>query len=551
MSTTFFKKISIISRTKKQGFVLSFSSGVNIIYGDNDTGKSSLIKSLYYTLGGDLKLDDSWRNDKIVTKVDFTFKGKDYVFLREGKWITIFHVSDGIQLLSSSDKMAATASIISKIFNFNLQLVLKSTGGQALANPACLYLPFYIDQDLGWQKVLNSFTGLSMYDKWQESAVQYHSGLRPPEWYELLGEIKKVNLEIDRLNDKYNNILFAKEKISEKFGLVNFEVDVEDYKESLDEFLKKCQQLHAEEFEYRVSLMEVLSERDRISNEILSAKNWLAGIEENSEIDDLDPIEKYQVYDNKMSILDGLAKLYHEKSDLDARIESIHKQLNEAKLLSLELKKMMSEIKKELSINDIIESFANKKLKSTLGEQLLFLESEIGKQSIVLNNFGIRKKKLLDKKRTSKINDFFKKNLTSSQSRLDINNPVIAPIVQYSKITQSKTGSRAPRAIFCYHYSLLHTMSEHSTVPMLPIVIDSPKQQDLDRSETEKVISLCTDSLAKLSQVIIGASSLEANMHQFNKIELGKKFSLLKEEFYSDAYAEINSFLQLSLMDSV
>ena len=56
MRTIYFKSVHILSLRDKKGFSFDFSPTINIITGENDTGKSSFIKSLYHTLGADIRL---------------------------------------------------------------------------------------------------------------------------------------------------------------------------------------------------------------------------------------------------------------------------------------------------------------------------------------------------------------------------------------------------------------------------------------------------------------------------------------------------------------
>ncbi|EJH5817528.1 AAA family ATPase, partial [Escherichia coli] len=51
MKSIYFKSAHILSLRDKKGFSFKFSPDINIITGENDTGKSSFIKSLYHTLG--------------------------------------------------------------------------------------------------------------------------------------------------------------------------------------------------------------------------------------------------------------------------------------------------------------------------------------------------------------------------------------------------------------------------------------------------------------------------------------------------------------------
>ncbi|OJA07217.1 ATP-binding protein [Halomonas sp. QHL1] len=534
MSLIHFIDIAIISRRDRKGFTFEFSPKVNMIFGGNDTGKSSLIKTLYFTLGGDCRIDNEWKNDDIITKVTISVSGKLFSFIRYKKRISIF--SSDNELLVSSVYMSGIAEKIRDIFNFNLQLSHKKTGKQLQANPACLFLPFYIDQDDGWNTVLSSFSGLQMYDEWQKNTIQFHSGIKPKEYYELMGEIRTVKINLEELSITLSAVLAAKKRFEESFGRVLFDIDVEYYQNLLDRFLRKCRELNVEESEFRIQLIDLLSKRDSIADEINICKDNLASINDSITTD---AVEKYHVFEHWEKLVEIIPEMYEEKQKLDNQINSIKEELSQSQRLSYELKEMMQEVKGELSLNDVIKSQASKEVEFTFDEQIRELYEKIGEFTARQEKLTKQQNKYIDKNRTKKINNDFKGFLSFAQNKLGIKSPVIAPLVQYSKITKSKTGSRSPRAIFAYHYGLLKTIEKYSTVAMLPIVIDSPKQQDLDKEGTEKLIALCTDDLALNNQVVIGAVSLEENMHGYHQIELKEKYSLLSEKNYQIAYDKI------------
>lgn len=544
MSLIHFKNISIVSRRDKKGFSFNFSPKVNMIFGGNDTGKSSLIKALYFTLGGDCRIDKDWKDDDIITKVCINIKGKEFIFIRHNKRISIFSNIEENKLLITSSHMSDIAQKVKEIFDFNLQLSYKKTGKQTQANPACLYLPFYIDQDNGWHTALSSFSGLAMYDDWQKNSIQFHSGIRPREYYELVGEIKTIQLDLEELSATLKVILAAKKRFEESFGRVLFDIDIEYYQELLNKFLAKCQELNKGESEFRLKLLNLLSNRDSIANEIDICRTLLDNFEENIT---RDISEKYNAFDSREQILEILPQMYDEKQILDDQINSIKQDLRQSQTLSSELNAMMREVKGELSLQDVIKSQASKEVEFTFDEQIKSLHEQIGAQTKALELLIKQQNVFTDRKRTQNINDDFKSFLAIAQDKLGIGSPIIAPLIQYVKITKSKTGSRSPRSIFAYHYGLLKTMEKHSTVSMLPIVIDSPKQQDLDTEGTEKLIAMCTEDLGKNNQVIIGAVSLESNMYGYHQIELTEKYSLLSTEGFEKAYSEIMPYYEKGL----
>jgi len=544
MSLIHFKNISIVSRRDKKGFSFNFSPKVNMIFGENDTGKSSLIKALYFTLGGDCRIDKDWKDDDIITKVCINVKGKEFTFIRHNKRISIFSNIEENKLLITSSHMSAIAQKVKEIFNFNLQLSYKKTGKQTQANPACLYLPFYIDQDNGWHTALSSFSGLAMYDDWQKNSIQFHSGIKPKEYYELVGDIKTIQLDLEELSATLKVILAAKKRFEESFGRVLFDIDIEYYQELLNKFLAKCQELNEGESEFRLNLLNLLSNRDSIANEIDICRTLLDNFDEHISND---ISEKYNAFDSREKILEILPQMYDEKQILDDQINSIKQDLRQSQTLSSELNTMMREVKGELSLQDVIKSQASKEVEFTFDEQIKSLHEQIGAQTTALELLIKQQNEFTDRKRTQNINDDFKSFLAIAQDKLGIGSPIIAPLIQYGKITKSKTGSRSPRSIFAYHYGLLKTMEKHSTVSMLPIVIDSPKQQDLDTEGTEKLIALCTEDLGKNNQVIIGAVSLESNMYGYHQIELKAKYSLLSTEAFEKAYDEIMPYYEKGL----
>jgi len=259
MKSIYFKSAHILSLRDKKGFFFEFSPDINIITGENDTGKSSFIKSLYHTLGADVRLDKKWKNDNFVSKVVISINKRDYAFVRHEKRISIFDITEGQEhLLVTSNSRSEIALTVRNIFDFNLELVLKETLVQGQAQPASLYLPFYIDQDNGWGTVLDSFSSLKMYKDWQKNILNFHTGVKPKEYYKLQGELNLIDINLKEIRATLKVLEVAKKRFEASFGRVLFDVDIEYYEELLERFLSKCQRLHQEETEYRIKLIKVL-----------------------------------------------------------------------------------------------------------------------------------------------------------------------------------------------------------------------------------------------------------------------------------------------------
>ncbi|TKJ00915.1 hypothetical protein FC695_20400, partial [Bacillus cereus] len=71
------KKLIVISESEKKSKEIEFKEGLNIIIGKNKTGKSSLIKSIFFTFGCEVKFEDEWK--KLIDKYLLYFQyGNEY-----------------------------------------------------------------------------------------------------------------------------------------------------------------------------------------------------------------------------------------------------------------------------------------------------------------------------------------------------------------------------------------------------------------------------------------------------------------------------------------
>ncbi|EAC0390249.1 AAA family ATPase [Salmonella enterica subsp. enterica serovar Newport] len=535
-----FKNIKILSLRDRKAFSYEFSEGVNFIYGTNDVGKSSLIKSLYYTLGGDLRLDDAWKSDDIVTLVEINNGTNDFIFLRYKKIIGVFDLKNNDLVVYNS--ISSLASRISNIFGFKLELHNKFTGATTQANPACLFAPFFIDQDEGWKAVLNSFENMTMYSEWQKNILYYHSGIKPKEYYTVQGKIKEIKIKISELDGFVKILKRSKNKIDESFGVVLFDVDLDFYKLKLDRVLKEYSDLNLAQTEYRIKLLKLYSRKNFLESEL---KEITAVID-----DDFEPlssqndnvassVNEYNYINYRDEMLKNIAVLADEKSKIESSIPKLSQKLEESRSASEALQELILETQSEITLHDVIKSAAYHEIESTFVSQLDELFSEIGRKQGELAELQEELEVFNDKKRTSNINESFKEYFAKALTELGVENTKVGGLTSYNTITKGKTGSRGPRGIFAFHYALLSVMKKNPSIENMPIVIDSPKQQDLDSEHTHKLIKLCLDEFSTTNQIIIGTVGYESFMDGFHSIKLENKYHLLNDEHYDKVYAQL------------
>jgi hypothetical protein len=183
MKNLVFEKICLISRKEKTARIEKFDPSQTVVLGENRTGKSSLIKSLYAALGADpAKIHPEWKDLAVETLLFFSVDGEHYQIYRAGSLFGIFD-ANGSLLNKESSIVKGLAPKLAALFDFKLQLRMKSSGDSVIPPPAFCFLPYYMDQDNSWEKNWSAFYGLAMMHDYKKDAAYYHCGLRPNEYY--------------------------------------------------------------------------------------------------------------------------------------------------------------------------------------------------------------------------------------------------------------------------------------------------------------------------------------------------------------------------------
>ena len=162
MKEVYFKQIMIADLQNKTARVQPFEKGLNVVTSiDNHVGKSSLLKSLYYTLGAEVDFDSVWDRQSKLYVVTLSVDETEYCIAR---FIKRFAVFEGKTLLKITDSVTQElAPLLGDIFDFSVYLPNKDTGKVEMAPPAFTFMPYYIDQDKGWSGLYDSFASITQY----------------------------------------------------------------------------------------------------------------------------------------------------------------------------------------------------------------------------------------------------------------------------------------------------------------------------------------------------------------------------------------------------
>ncbi|WCM70904.1 AAA family ATPase [Clostridium perfringens] len=104
----------IISNSEKTSREVNFTDGLNIIIGENKTGKSSIIKSIFYSLGCETEMDKSWLDLIDIYILKFRYGFKNYYILRKDKSYRIIYESEQLGLIIETNSFSEFSECLVK-----------------------------------------------------------------------------------------------------------------------------------------------------------------------------------------------------------------------------------------------------------------------------------------------------------------------------------------------------------------------------------------------------------------------------------------------------
>lgn len=206
MKEVYFKGLIIADLQNHTARVQSFEKGLNVVTSaDNHVGKSSLLKSLYYTLGAEVDFDSVWDRQSKLYIATISVDELEYRVIRFLKRFAVF--KDNILLKITESVSKELAPLLGEIFDFAVYLPNKETGKVEMAPPAFTFMPYYIDQDKGWSGLYESFASISQYKSADRiKSLYYHLSIYTKGTVELMARR-------DSLKDKLETLRIENERI--------------------------------------------------------------------------------------------------------------------------------------------------------------------------------------------------------------------------------------------------------------------------------------------------------------------------------------------------
>ncbi len=548
-----FEELLLLSRKERRGRRIQLHPTSTVIKGANDTGKSALIKSLYWTLGAEPKLHPKWKAAGVYASLRFTIDDVAYRMIRVGRRFALYDAEDELIGLYTS-VTSGLAPKIAELCDFRL-ILRNQRGTDEQATPAFLYLPFYLDQDNGWENKLASLQNLGQFRNFRKDAIYFHFGIRPSAYY--LAKSRKTAAESKAapLRQERTVLQTVLERIQAQLKIASFNVDIDAFREEVEVLLRKGTDLQKQEAKQKDKMARAYAEASAIEDQIAIAQRTIQDLRADQDFaaglggDSVECPVCHAEYTNGFSERFAIALdedqcqelLLELDEELDGAREKYKKAATATRKtmeLANELRALLRTKRKKLRLADLVLSESRRETRNVVEGQISEIEAKIGKLDTDRENAAAEMKSFTNKKHKDEILDDWRATLTDLVEALDL--PTLPDDFYDDPAAPSnETGSDQSRALLAFYLSAVHTISAHSTSTICPLVIDSPNQQDQDDASYERIRTAIRDRRPKHSQLVLALADDKGTDFGGTVIELDKKLSLLRKSEYEDVKNEL------------
>ena len=497
MSSMFFKNILIADVQKHTARFISFEKGLNVITSsENHVGKSSVIKSLYDTLGAEVHFDARWNKDTKITAVAIDVDGTEYRIVR---FIKKFAILKGTELVLLSDSVTKQlAPKLAEIFDFSVYLAEKGGNKKVVqAPPAFTFMPYYIDQDKGWNELYDSFERMDQFAKPERAkSLYFHLGLYTKARIELQAEKDRLKDEIKELQEQEQRLVITVKALTEELNNIIPADNEEELERHLATPKKEIEALVQEIGHVRNKIQELNTVLQQHENQLDIIKQFqqiqIPG-EAEKKARHVCPQCGYEFDDE---LYDLVRSNYNQSNAeyLRAQIELIVSNIR-AELKSQEERyvELMAKLKEQEKVYDETQDaydayLRHRGLKDTVRKYSLELAENRSKQSDCedeIKDINKELQKVPDKKEIEQTYiGFVKQNIIA----------LSAWTQEYDgKIKLLKAlnaqGSLLPKIILSQYNALFQTMAGmNSSVIRFPFVVDSPREKESSVSSSKEIL---------------------------------------------------------------
>jgi hypothetical protein len=565
MKRLILRDLTLASFKERRARKIRFDRTTTVVVGPNDTGKSALLKAIYTTFGAlPPKVSDKWLEAQVASLIRFSVDEASFAILHHQGTYAVFEdeKTEPAQVFRSITN--DLGPYLAALLDFDLRLPERESSAQMIPPPAFMFLPFYVDQDIGWTRAWSSFTRLQQFGNARKDVAEYHTGIRPNEYYKAKAERDQAKRALDTANAEVKALRGAQKKLEGDQAVPKFDLDITAFKQEIDNLLARCRELARIEDDYsyraheltntRILRMQELSIAETALRETFSdylfATNTLT-------MDSIDCptcgavypnsfIERFAIARDQDRCRELIVTLEAELADISEAERRASSAASEAANERANLEELLAARQGDVYLQDVIDSASRIQIRSAFAGSVNSYTNEAMEHDRRVSELTRLVAQFTRSPRRKEILEFYSDQMKGYLATLEVR--LLAP-KDYQAIDttlHTVSGSDSTRALLAYYYSILRTIERYGSAAYCPIVIDSPNQQGQDEVNLRNIIRFIFAERPADSQLILGVEDLVGNSSDGEIVELNQRFGLLQADDYASLEEEMWSRVRTS-----
>ena len=542
------KKLIVISQSESRSLEVPFENGLNIILGGNKTGKSSIIKSIFMTLGCECKrVESDWKKLISAYLLFFAYGEKSYCIVRQGKKFQIFECNrDEYSCIIETVAFHEYSNCLMDILGITMPCI-SNKGEQFNVTSPLLFRFQYIDQDEGWGKIADSFKNVAYIRDWKTNTNKYVCGYLDDSYYELQAQKAKHMLEMDDKRKEYDYNQNFVSRITSSLTQIENTRSIEDVATDIESLLAKAEEMRKMQFSYSAEMAVWENEIYVNQRKLHIVEHNLAETKKDIEFamtqeDELVCPICGTVYSNglgdQLNITSDYAhceklmdELKNSISLATKRLEELRKKYNDVSVEIQSIEQKVRNSQELLTYSSFYKSKGQYEIYESCKAQLESLQQELNSyiSKIAMLEDKINEKK--SPKRSKEIREDIKEYCSTFADAINLPKTFIK-LKDFVQVID-RTGSETPRLVYMYQSALYLYNLYRAKSPFNFYVVDTPNQQGQDAENLESIFKSLELFLSDDGQVIVGTER-ETGMEQKanNVIRLTEKRRCLNDVNY-------------------
>lgn len=544
------KSLLIVDYENEKANKFVFSDSANLIVSStNGEGKSSLVKSIYYALGANLKsFPKGWSADNFIFQLEVFIDDNTFLIKRHNKVISVLDNKE-VKLF---ENFAEYSLWFQEKLNMRLELVSKNSDKASLASIEALLSPMYIDQDKAWDGKLfkDSFESLGRYkpNDFPKNVFDYYLGISDSQIIDKESEKNEYSRQLELVNGKINQVQSVyKTYRTQKNITETVPKDFEGLKKELDFYITETDKFSIKITEKTGELSKEKRNLDILNQDLEELKKLSSKTKErfskikhecvycHSILTRQQSLTRLELEDNELAIksrMGGISqqimkskRVVREKEkaieQLQEQFYQYHERLSELKQLSdideYVNQNILSELKK-LEIQETSEKSNLDKLIGDITKEIRMLKKELNQRAKTIEgDYEALKNELSILIGSTGITDKKFRNFDKLKgSGTNLNKDLLVIFLVYMNLIDSKS------------------------ITSLPFAIDSFVKNETDEKVLKKMFDAINSKFLSLkSQTFFSIirDNLKYVDSKVNQVNI--ESPLLKREYYSDLSKEI------------